>query len=280
MKQITLNSNLVNIIVPDTYRSIIGKGEIIDSYVRSEDEENVIFREFSVNNDYYQYIMDVATDFYERNFANVFEQLGLKFVKIDGWYSPNYYNYSTDSFDITFELLPNFEQKKSEMIKRIINSEDAQKYMNNHYKSYIGFISFMPKNMNEFLEYENNETKEDYFFAAYIMLGLVELEYLSEYNAYQVDFEYNVCELAYKYIEEELLIDESLLELYLNDEKINEICWQLKNKGIRYYKHKAKKHYENVPQNNAAKLIIWAQDNYYTAEDLFELAEQELYAYA
>lgn len=72
-------------------------------------------------------------------------EMELKYI---GMWSPKYYNYSTDKLNL--EVKVNLAKLKKFCWKD--NRDEFDEYLNKHWSSYDGFISFIPNNVREFEE--------------------------------------------------------------------------------------------------------------------------------
>ena len=158
--RVALNTNLLPIVNVGMYESLLSPSNIFDDWLPSsgitesmtEEEinycDNALWYHF--NSDAYKklvanYAMAFVVDFFQKieSFASVTLCDGAKI------YSPKEYNFHSDTLDFEIEI------SESEIQKIKITTKDNQDFfawLNNTYRSYSGFICFMPNSKESFAE--------------------------------------------------------------------------------------------------------------------------------
>ena len=113
--------------------------------------------------------------------------LNLKIEKYCGMWSPREYNFMTDKIQFRVEVNLNKLKKYCWETRR----EDFDKYLHEHWTSYSGFISFVPNNVNGFIQdYKANYHKD----------GLIDIMiewYLLEFIDFE-DVELSMCDSEFE----------------------------------------------------------------------------------
>lgn len=138
-----LNTSMVKGLFNGTYESMW--------QVEEFDEDG---NELEVDYDSKEFMQSIA-DVYKSEAPEIIlgKLVELPFIKsikfTGGFYSPAYYNFSTDSLDFEIEL-----DKKGFMaeLKKLENDSKFKQFLIDHYRSRDGFISFTPDNYSGILE--------------------------------------------------------------------------------------------------------------------------------
>ena len=138
MEKISLNTSLFPIADVAMYGTILDSGEM--EYYLNQDEED----EMEINQDKYEKeLVYVSSEFIKDNVLETFKKYGI--VSIDNFslYSPSCYNYNNDMlcFDVT--LSDDFDDIMKKYISEFEKEEKYKNYIEEHWKSRSGFISFM-----------------------------------------------------------------------------------------------------------------------------------------
>jgi hypothetical protein len=105
----------------------------------------------------------------------------IKFIDVDNYYSPRFYNYESDTIDFTIQIKLSTIKTLSE---RCLNDSNFISFLE-EFNSRDGFISFTPCNKSEFLA----SLKNDRSRAVALILWFLCKESMLEY---QMDFEEQV----------------------------------------------------------------------------------------
>jgi hypothetical protein len=271
-----LNTDLVPLAIPDTYEKFNPDEVCTDPF---NVYDSFVFHKRDVNMDeLHNMLIDITDSYLHDDYDKAFNKLGLNFIKAEGFFSPREYNFYTDSINLKFEFLDDFEETAKKIISGVVKNSDCIKFMKNNYESCDGFMSFMPQDMDEF---EEMDITSDHWLAAYIMLGLIANG--DFYPDYENNEEYDnmVMERLDECIDEECLIDDSLADLYFNNEaELDILYWQLYFTYGTEWRHFCKRNKdlvfeeEGYEDNNAHDFIWWAQSKGYKLADLRRLAAE------
>lgn len=90
----------------------------------------------------------------------------IKSINFTGSDSPREYNFRTDELDFTLEINKNMFDK---VLRELKGNEAFEKFLNDHYTSYDGFMSFTPNTYSELvLEIQQNGNEYDQAIAAVV----------------------------------------------------------------------------------------------------------------
>lgn len=227
-------------------------------------------------------IMDRAAAFLDENIIPILKKYGLQgiqTIKID---KPQSYNFLNDALIFYAEMAPKWKSTMRQWLKEFAKDQKFQDYIDNHFKSYDGFCSFMPQTFKDIAAMED----EDRCLGAYLQLCLLNenatdlwresLDEISDWMFEKFD-DYD----AGDYLEDHLGADGyDLAEIYSDDCKWNELYWNLVAKmGFPWLHDDTTRTLANASnscsfhaQNDAQRCVIWAVKNKYTLPDLQRLA--------
>lgn len=140
----TSTSALGNFIYQGTYETILG--EYLGGVPRNlyNAAENAI-GELAV-----EIIFGAFNDMFPNDFY-IDDDFSLTYNRT---YSPKYYNFETDSVIFDFEYS---DELKNWMFNYVSNNDDFEKFLNYHYTSRDGFLSFTPNNWHDWLDGWNDD---------------------------------------------------------------------------------------------------------------------------
>ena len=194
MEKIRLNTSLFPVADVAMYGTILDSGEM-EYYLNHGDEEPI-----EINQDKYEKeLVYVSSEFIKDNILEPFKKYGIVSIGNFSLYKPAYYNYQNDMlcFDVT--LSDDFDDIMKKYIPEFAKEEKFKKYIEEHWQSRSGFISFMPESIDEILRPSKHFNMRVHQVAAFLTLcilnedGLFEeiddsinkfLEYLTE-NSYE-----------------------------------------------------------------------------------------------
>lgn len=172
--RIHLNTDICPIIIPDTYGT---------EFQYKVDED--------MRDDFKQLMMDKAYDYIKE----ALDDIGIPYsnLTVDQFGSPQYYNYSTDWIDFSFDVPSNIvEIMESEI------DDDFFDYTENKFGSHQGFISSMPYTKAKFIKSDDLDRKVAmyvmYKFSQAFDADIYEQEYLDSVydyaseNGYLIDY--------------------------------------------------------------------------------------------
>ncbi len=90
----------------------------------------------------------------------------IKSIHFTGSFSPREYNFRTDELDFTLEIN---KEAFDWIVRELKNSEGFEKFLNDNYTSYDGFMSFTPNTYSELvLEIQQHGNEYDQAIAAVV----------------------------------------------------------------------------------------------------------------
>ena len=260
---VTINTLLMPLIDVGGYESVIGPQNLEDNFIEGLDLDTDYYSvsEFDMG----QYIRDVTAclnDYY-MGYEYDFKDIGVEFVKSEGYHSPREYNFTTDSLNLIFKLSDDFDDKFHRMVYNMFIDEKCKAYMDAHFKSCSGFISLMPESFEEMVSDEYDDVER--LVAAYIALSFIYYGYSDE--AMQEEFETSFQENYGPYNELlSVFYDKETKEHFEKDDyELSEIMWKIFYKvgwAWRGYGF----------STDAARFCSWACDQHYSWSDLKEIA--------
>ena len=157
--RIELNTNLLPVISVGMYESSLSIDVMFDddfhrlssSKTLTEGEKNRFY--VLLSNDAYEIVVEkYATEALKCFFEDMREQEGLDIQLLDGAkiYNPKEYNFRTDELDFAIEM---DDVVFEEIVNRALGNDEFWKWAKKRYRSYDGFICFMPDSKDEFLWY-------------------------------------------------------------------------------------------------------------------------------
>lgn len=183
---------------------------------------------------------------YKDQIKNALDSIGLKYEKVE-YYSPQFYNYKTDSLDLVISVA-NIETFKKYVIK---NTEEINKllFKNN---SYDGYIATTVCDVHTELEYMKNEDRygiykeyePDIIVLGYILRLIVDFSEFRprDFYLYTTD-----------YLEEEIEdLEKEIVELRTNKatkEEIEQLQEEIE------YKEREIGHYESLSDENKVEIV-------------------------
>lgn len=222
---------------------------------------------------YHKTVQRNAAEIIDEYAMPIFKEYGVAAIKVTGIYSPREYNFTTDELDFEVYLTDDFMEKFKENMQRFRTNPSLQKYIEDHWWSRDGFISFMPQSMSEIESFEDEER----CLACYLTFALLTEGYWDNFSEGRTDMELyerlstNECCTGYTNVY--LYCSEEWAKLYNDnarmDELYRDVCHAL---GRPWKSHKQKNWDLNCPPcNEASELVIWAKDMGYSPQDLRKL---------
>ena len=175
MEKIRLNTSLFPVADVAMYGTILDSGEI--EYYLNELEEEPI----EINQDKYEKeLVYVSSEFIKDNILEPFKKYGIVSIYNFSLYKPAYYNYQNDMlcFDVT--LSDDFDEIMKKYIPVFAKEEKFKKYIEEHWQSRSGFISFMPESIDEILRPSKHFEMRVHQVAAFLTLCILNEDGLFE----------------------------------------------------------------------------------------------------
>ena len=285
-----LNSGLLPCIEVGMYESPL-------SSMHFEDRENEMNRQdgdeytyCKVNQeDWEKELTEAANDWLQDNVIDVLGDYGCMAIEGTGIWSPRYYNFDTDRLEMTVTMADGWRDIMAEKIASWRGNKEIEKYICDHWHSCSGFISFMPKDLDELLTSDD----EDRQLAGYLTLALLaegRLEASDDFEEYGslwtladiMDERFtgyeNINVLAEYLGDDE---ENKLLKLYNNTDGWNDLYWNLSEKVGFPWLHDNETHrlwgkkYTIMDFNagsDGERLLFWAAQQGHTVSDLYDMA--------
>ena len=280
-----LNSNLFPLVCVQMYETQLSPMAYED-YMRhlDEGEPDGDFTYYTVDySDWKKELVLVASNYIKQNFLGVLKKYGVENIEGTGIWSPKYYNYTGDALEMTITMKEGWEQIMEKSLETFAEITDCRRYVCENWHSCSGFISFMPKSVEDVL----TERDEERRLAAYLTLALVyedvledagdSLENLWEAGMYEFS-DYDHINVLEEYLGEDYY---DLMTAYNDDQKWNELYWQLVEKIGFPWMHEAETKslegkkdcdYQFNANCDGKRLLFWAAIHQYSLNDLYDMA--------
>lgn len=159
------NTNLLHIIRCGLYCSDISPDNLGENYYDGLDDDEKQNRSWDTetNFDYDRYcddIKEIAQNYFSE-WAERLKKYGVLSIQAGAWFHPKYYNYANDSIELLVGLRADYKDKIKARLTEIWDDEQVQKYVQNHYVSYSGYISLTSNKLQEMLDGIDNEDERD-----------------------------------------------------------------------------------------------------------------------
>lgn len=216
----------------------------------------------------------VAQDLWsEDDITEALRKIGLRVSHIGNLQSPREYNFITDWLNITFEGDVDLMEIQDYM-QILWKDKKVRKFAKENYATRSGFISFMPENFEEMWY----GLQEEDFRAWSALVTLTLIHEGIDFERYQETYMTVVLE-DYFPVEEEVIVREDLIRFYESESgELDILVNDIYNKVPRHERvweglHDSYKYSDvRVDNGKACDLILWANENDYSVEDLRKLA--------
>lgn len=273
-----LNSNLFPCVCVAMYETILSPSFYEDSLNDGEEE----FYYNTVDLDDWKKALTIAAEAYIQN--NVIESLrnyGCIKIEATGIWSPKHYNYHTDELNMKVMMDANWKSLMKEHVESWRGRKNVESYIRDNWYSCSGFVSFMPKSLDEVL----SEDDEDRQLASYLTLAMLVEGTLKpagdimECLYYDIESDSNRINVIEEYYNNSLEA-EKILKLWYDDLSWNELYWRLRDKIGHPWSHDKesgslegkKDYYSFNADSDGKRLLFWAVRKGYTVDDLYSLA--------
>lgn len=175
MEKLRLNTSLFPIADVAMYGTILDSGEM-EYYLNMLEEEQI-----EINQDKYEKeLVYVSSEFIKDNILEPFNKYGTVSIENFSLYKPAYYNYQNDMlcFDVT--LSDDFDYIMKKYVSEFAKEEKFKKYIEEHWQSRSGFISFMPESIDEILRPSKHFNMRVHQVAAFLTLCILNEDGLFE----------------------------------------------------------------------------------------------------
>lgn len=283
----SMNSNLFPVVCVQMYETQLSPMAYED-YMRELDkgEPDGDFTYYTVDyNDWKKELTTIATNYIRHNFLPVLRKYGVEDIKGTGIWSPREYNFTGDALDMEITMQQGWEAIMERSLQTFAEITDCRKYVCDNWHSRSGFISFMPETVEDVLTESDDERR----LAAYLTLALVYEDVLetagdSLENIWEAGM-YEFSDYEHINVLDEYMNDENetqrLIDLWNDDDRFNELYWQLANKLGFPWLHepetmalegKKDSDYNFNADSAGKRLLFWAAIHQHTVSDLYSMA--------
>ena len=312
MKAITLNTSLCPCIDFTTYDSRLSSVTKEEEYNRGNWHEDFCYT--SVSQDSIdEFIVDKAKDYFDFTFCDALKAYGVRSVRVHSVIDkPREYNFQHDA--LLFDVVMTKDWRKKAFA--FLTSEDVQqdeeviKFIADNWKSYDGFLSYMPESVAELAAWFDPRYSADFSsasdgraLAAYLTIACLKEDILlggdwafGEYGiADDLDSWLNGktrAKTTYSFFTDEwikLYDDDLAIDTLIND-TFQRVGWQWRDYSRGYCPdYLFDENGEEVsndegvrftPQNDADRFLCWAADNHLSVEDVREIASGRKHLYS
>lgn len=222
---------------------------------------------------YKEVVQSHAADIIDEYAMPILNDYGIAAIKVVGIYSPREYNFTTDELNFDVYLSEDFDAKFAENMKRFRKNPSLQKYIEDHWWSRSGFLSFMPKSMDEIASFEDDVRS----LACYMTFALLTEGYWNNFYRDRTDWELferlNTDECCTDFTHVYLYCSEEWAQVYNDNDRMDELYWDAFHALGHPWNNHSYKDYNLCTRedNEALQLVIWATDMGYSPQDLREM---------
>jgi hypothetical protein len=162
--------------------------------------------------------------------------------------------------------------------------QDVIDYIKKYWRSYSGYVNFMPESLDEVLTEDDEERQ----LAAYLTLALVAEGTLQDAGDIMEDLYYRMDDFSgydrvnviSEYLDDSDEADR-MIELWQDDLRWNDLYWNLRDKIGSPWRHdkdcerlsgKEDCGYVWQADSDGKRMLFWAVKNEHTVEDLYDMA--------
>lgn len=175
-----LNTGLLPIVDVCMYGGLLDPANIESAYNDFEryncEEDGTEFHYVDLDYDKFDMaVLEIAAGYIKGEVMPILSKYGVKNIQTLGIYHPREYNFETDQLDFDIELSDDFEEQMRENIVKFQKEDDGrmQQYIDDHWKSYDGFWSYMPESFDEILYPRKYSCHTEQRIGAYLTLCLL-----------------------------------------------------------------------------------------------------------
>lgn len=282
MEKFKISSALFPCVSVDTYETMLSPVQLEDEAMACNESEYRPFDYAHIDcGELDDAIVTYAKGWIEDEVLPKMQKYGLQGIDDCEIHHPREYNFTTDCLLFTAIMSDDWRERMNQWLARFTDAK-FQDYIDRHFKSCDGFISWMPQSFAEIRQMDDKER----CIGAYLTLCLLNesfvmrdvliesQEYIEEQIIRNGDDAtvYNALEDAYKNID-----TDSLLQFY-NSWDFDIIYWQIVEKSGFPWLHdnetkRVRGEHETVDcENDAQRFIAWAARNGYDVATLRQMA--------
>ncbi len=211
-----LNSRILPCVYVGTYESMLSPDLVAERAMENEKYDNPL-RDFIYEDDFdmraYRGIMfEHVSELIQDEVLTKLDYYGVAAMVPTGIYSPQEYNLSNDTLEFKVYMKKGWRDTMRRELDRMRSNASLGKYIKEHWHSCSGFISWMPKSIDEILDFDDRER----CLAAYLTLCLLVEGHIRPNDDYET-------------------MESELHELMYHDERTEECC-ELRTYGSGYYR--------------------------------------------
>lgn len=275
-----MSSNLFPCICVAMYETVLSPNFFLDSMNEGEDQycyDTLNWQDWKTE------LTKVSQDYIDEQVIESLRNYGVLKIEACSIWSPKYYNYNTDELIMDITMDPSWKDTMVKSVESWHNNSDVEKYIKTYWHSYSGYCNFMPESLDEILA----EDDEDRQLAAYLTLAMLVEGTLRPCDEILDDLYYSMNERFCDYSRVNILEEymdaleaERLLDLYNNDDRFNELYWDLVDKIGFVWLHEGPdslrgikdSDFEFNAKTDGERLLFWAVKQELTVSDLYKLA--------
>lgn len=276
-----LSSGLFPCVCVAMYETLLSPQFFEDNINEGEEEFSYITVDFD---DWKKSLAEAAQDYLKDSIIDVLRDYGLLDIKATGIWSPTYYNFNQDELIMDVTMQQGWQSIMAAKVAAWQDREDVKAYISKHWRSFSGYVNFMPESLAEVLTEEDEERQ----LAAYLTLALVAEGVNLDCGDIMEDLYYRMDDFSdyhcYNAIEEHYAdTDEAdkLLDVWNDDSRWDMLYWSLVEKIGSPWSHdkdcerlsgKADPCFGWRADSDGKKLLFWAVKQQLTVKDLQDMA--------
>ena len=276
-----LSSGLFPCVCVAMYETLLSPQVFEENINEGEEEFCYITVDYS---DWKKSLTEAAQDYLRDSIIDVLRDYGLLDIKATGIWSPTYYNYHQDELNMDVTMQKDWQKIMAAKVAAWQDREDVKAYISKHWRSFSGYVNFMPESLAEVLTEEDEERQ----LAAYLTLALVAEGVNLDCGDIMEDLHYRMDDFSdyhcYNAIEEHYAdTDEAdkLLDVWNDDSRWDMLYWSLVEKIGSPWSHdkdcerlsgKADPCFDWQADSDGKKLLFWAVKQQLTVKDLYDMA--------
>ena len=220
---------------------------------------------------YNEMILNASKSIIDDSVMPILSKYGAAAIKAVEIWNPKEYNHSNSQLYFDVYVVENFHEIFNKNMKEFAKNEMLIEFMRKRYRSYSGFVSFMPQSMDEVAQFEDKER----CLACYLTFALLVEGYFNQFGEY--DSMYEVYDRIHTYdcpvacCNAYLYCSDEWAAIYRNDVVLNNLIWDVYYKiGRPWETHEMKNILDFCGNINteADRFVVWATDMGYSPQDL------------
>ena len=248
------------------------------------DGEEEFYYDTVRTDDWKKSLTEAAQEYLNDSIIDVLKDYGLINIEAVEIWSPKYYNYHQDELVMDVTMQQGWKEIMTAKINDWRGRHDVIDYIKKYWRSYSGYVNFMPESLDEVLTEDDEERQ----LAAYLTLALVaegvnldcgEIMYDLYYR--MDDFsDYNRVNVISEYLDDSDEADK-LIDLWNDDDRWNDLYWNLRDKIGSPWRHdkdcerlsgKEDCGYVWQADSDGKRMLFWAVKHGHTVSDLYSMA--------